>query len=44
MLKFRSDLSFLIVAINGWNRLNVAFQAVPGSSDEVFGLTKANLN
>lgn len=39
-----SDLSFLIVAINGWNRLNVAFQAVPGSSDEVFGLTKANLN
>lgn len=39
-----SDLSFLIVAINGWNRLNVAFQAIPGSSDEMFGLTKANLN
>jgi AhpD family alkylhydroperoxidase len=39
-----SDLSFLIVAINGWNRLNVAFQALPGSSDELFGLTKANLN
>lgn len=39
-----SDLSFLIVAINGWNRLNVAFQAVPGSSDELFGLDKANLS
>ena len=39
-----SDLSFLIVAINGWNRLNIAFQAIPGSSDEMFGLTKANLN
>jgi len=39
-----SDLSFLIVAINGWNRLNVAFQAIPGSSDELFGLNKANLN
>ncbi|MCE5977838.1 carboxymuconolactone decarboxylase family protein [Pseudomonas sp. JR33AA] len=39
-----SDLTFLIVAINGWNRLNVAFQTIPGSSDEAFGLTKANLN
>ncbi|WP_313645887.1 carboxymuconolactone decarboxylase family protein [Pseudomonas sp.] len=39
-----SDLSFLIVAINGWNRLNVAFQAIPGSSDELFGLSQANLN
>ncbi|GLK90222.1 carboxymuconolactone decarboxylase family protein [Pseudomonas turukhanskensis] len=39
-----SDLSFLIVAINGWNRVNVAFQAIPGSSDKLFGLTKANLS
>ncbi|KPZ27225.1 carboxymuconolactone decarboxylase family protein [Pseudomonas coronafaciens] len=39
-----SDLSFLIVNIDGWNRLNVALQAVPGSSDELFGLKKANLN
>jgi len=38
-----SDLTFLIVAINGWNRLNVAFQTIPGSSDEAFGLIKANL-
>jgi hypothetical protein len=37
-------LSFLIVTIDGWNRLNVAFQAVPGLSDELFGLNKANLN
>ncbi len=39
-----SDLSFLIVAINGWNRLNVAFRTVPGSADAAFGLNKAGLN
>ncbi|WP_371916479.1 carboxymuconolactone decarboxylase family protein [Pseudomonas sp. PIC25] len=39
-----SDLSFLIVAINGWNRLNVAFQAVPGTLDKLYGLDKANLS
>ncbi|WP_413725154.1 carboxymuconolactone decarboxylase family protein [Sodalis sp. RH16] len=39
-----SDLSFLIVAINGWNRLNVAFRTVPGSADAAFGLSKAGLN
>ena len=39
-----SDLTFLIVAINGWNRLNVAFRAVPGTADELYGLAKANLN
>ena len=38
-----SDLSYAIVAINGWNRVNVAFQTVPGSSDKAFGLDKANL-
>ncbi|WP_189446218.1 carboxymuconolactone decarboxylase family protein [Salinicola rhizosphaerae] len=38
-----ADLSFLIVAINGWNRLSVAFQAVPGSADKAFGLDKAGL-
>ncbi|HWV11400.1 MAG TPA: carboxymuconolactone decarboxylase family protein [Pseudomonas sp.] len=38
-----SDLSFMVVAINGWNRLNVAFRNVPGSADKQFGLTKANL-
>ncbi|WP_368641247.1 carboxymuconolactone decarboxylase family protein [Castellaniella ginsengisoli] len=37
-------LSFLVVAINGWNRLGVAFQPVPGSADAQFGLDKAGLN
>lgn len=38
-----ADLSFLIVGINGWNRLGVAFRSEPGSSDRQFGLDKANL-
>ncbi|MCQ4288800.1 carboxymuconolactone decarboxylase family protein [Pseudomonas stutzeri] len=38
------DLSFLIISINGWNRLSVAFQAVPGSADKLYGLEKADLN
>ena len=38
-----SDLSFLVVAINGWNRLSVAFRNVPGSADKQFGLDKADL-
>lgn len=36
-------LTFLIVAINGWNRLGVAFQPTPGSADKTFGLDKAGL-
>ncbi|CAB3820953.1 carboxymuconolactone decarboxylase family protein [Achromobacter animicus] len=39
-----SDLTFRVVAINGWNRLNVAFRTVPGSADQAFGLDKAGLN
>ncbi|KAF1045184.1 carboxymuconolactone decarboxylase family protein [Xylophilus sp.] len=38
-----ADLSFLVVAINGWNRLGVAFQAVPGSRDKLYGLDKSGL-
>jgi AhpD family alkylhydroperoxidase len=38
-----SDLTFEVMAINGWNRANVAFTTVPGSSDKAFGLDKANL-
>ncbi|MDF3888093.1 carboxymuconolactone decarboxylase family protein [Cupriavidus basilensis] len=38
-----SGLTFLVGAINTWNRLNVAFRMVPGSSDKAFGLDKANL-
>ncbi|MFB9127993.1 carboxymuconolactone decarboxylase family protein [Paraburkholderia dipogonis] len=32
-----SDLTFEVMAINGWNRASIAFKAVPGSAD------KANL-
>jgi alkylhydroperoxidase family enzyme len=38
-----SDLTFDVMAINGWNRANVAFKMVPGSFDKAFGLDKANL-
>jgi AhpD family alkylhydroperoxidase len=39
-----SDLTFQVMAINSWNRANVAFQTVPGSADAQFGLTAAGLN
>ena len=39
-----TDLTFAVMAINAWNRVNVAFQTVPGSSDKAFGLDKANLS
>jgi AhpD family alkylhydroperoxidase len=39
-----ADLSFLVITINGWNRLSVAFQAVPGSADKLYGLDKADLH
>jgi AhpD family alkylhydroperoxidase len=37
------ELTFRVMAINGWNRLNVAFRATPGSRDRQYGLDKANL-
>lgn len=39
-----SQLTFRVVAINGWNRMNVAFRSTPGSQDKMFGLDKAGLN
>ena len=39
-----SDLSFAIMAINGWNRLNVGLRTVPGSVDKAYGLDKAKLD
>ncbi len=39
-----SDLTFLVVGINGWNRLNVAFRTEPGSADKAYGLDQAGLN
>jgi AhpD family alkylhydroperoxidase len=38
-----SDLSFVVMNINAWNRVNIGFQTVPGSLDKAFGLDKANL-
>ena len=38
-----ADLTFVVVAINAWNRLSVAFRTVPGSLDELYGLAKAGL-
>lgn len=39
-----SDLSFIVMAINGWNRINVGFKSVHGTSDKALGLDKAVLN
>lgn len=36
-------LTFQVMSINGWNRVNVAFRNVPGSRDKEFGLDKAGL-
>ena len=38
-----SDLTFAVMSINAWNRLNIAFRKAPGSADAVYGLDKANL-
>ena len=38
-----TELTFLIMTINAWNRVNVAFRSVPGSLDKAFGLDKAQL-
>jgi AhpD family alkylhydroperoxidase len=39
-----SDLTFVVMAINAWNRAGVAFRSVPGSADKLYGLDKAGLN
>jgi AhpD family alkylhydroperoxidase len=39
-----SDLTFSVITINAWNRLSIAFKAVPGSADKLYGLDKAGLN
>ena len=39
-----SDLTFAVMAINAWNRANVAFKTVPGSADVSYGLDKAYTN
>jgi len=39
-----SDLAFLVMSINGWNRASIAFKSVPGAYDKAYGLDKANLS
>ncbi|HEY0505781.1 MAG TPA: carboxymuconolactone decarboxylase family protein [Lysobacter sp.] len=39
-----SDLTFSVMAINAWNRVNVGFRTVPGAYDKAFGLDKAKLS
>lgn len=39
-----SDLTFSIMTINAWNRVSIAFKAVPGSADKLYGLERAGLN
>jgi len=37
------DLTHAVMAINAWNRANVAFRTTPGVLDKAFGLDKAQL-
>jgi len=39
-----SDLTFAVMSINAWNRVNIAFRRVPGSADKAYGLDKAKLS
>jgi len=38
-----SDLTFVVLNINAWNRLGVAFRATPGAYDRLYGLDRAGL-
>ena len=38
-----SDLSFVVMVVNSWNRINIGFKSVPGSADAKCGLDKAGL-
>jgi len=37
------ELTFRVNAINGWNRMNVAFRTPPGILDKQYGLDRAGL-
>lgn len=39
-----SDLTFLVMSINAWNRVNIAFQVVPGTYDKAYGVDKSGLS
>ena len=38
-----TDLTYAVMAINAWNRINIAFRSVPGVLDQAYGLDKAGL-
>lgn len=38
------QLAHAVMAINAWNRLNVAFRTPPGSADKAYGLDKATFS
>ena len=38
-----SDLTFLVMSINAWNRVNIAFQVPPGRYDKAFGVDGSGL-
>jgi AhpD family alkylhydroperoxidase len=37
------ELTMVVLTINAWNRLGVAFRSTPGAMDKLFGLDKAGL-
>ena len=39
-----SDLTFQVMSINAWNRVNVGFRIVPGTYDKAFGVDKSGLS
>jgi AhpD family alkylhydroperoxidase len=39
-----SDLTFLVMSINAWNRVNIAFQVEPGIYDKAYGIDKSGLS
>ncbi|MFC7513784.1 carboxymuconolactone decarboxylase family protein [Herbaspirillum sp. GCM10030257] len=39
-----SDLTFLVMSINAWNRVNVGFRVAPGTYDKAFGVDKSGLS
>ena len=38
-----SDLTFLVMSINAWNRANIGFRVAPGIYDKAFGVDKSGL-
>jgi alkylhydroperoxidase family enzyme len=42
--KEMSDLTFVVVVFNSWNRINIGLKAIPGSGDIQFGLWRAALS